>query len=636
MPEPANKAVFLSYASQDAEAARRICDALTAAGVEVWFDQSELRGGDAWDAKIRRQIKECALFVPVISANTEAREEGYFRLEWLLAVERSRLRADDAHFLFPVVVDGTSEAVARVPDRFREVQWTRLDFRETPANFAAQVAKLLSGKSAREATSPDASRPSESAAHRPKAATRSKTLRWFVGLLVIASGVVVAGRLWPRRTAGPGEIGAAAGPSTAQAGSIHPAGPDRDWPHDPELKRAIRLIDAFDSTHEDFALAEDIAQRAVDQSPFDAEHVTVLARVESQYLLRAFDPSPERISLAKKYAERAVQLAPDEPEALYAQAIVLGYRVMGDLAQAVSLLQRACGLDPGQPRYWRELAANVTRQHPAEGLALAEQNVVRFPKDPLIRYELSILYRDNGQYQNFERELDATVQLGPIANAFDWKARVAFVHGNLAEMKTWIDRVPAKNRGEERTVLTRFVYAATSGQVEEGLVAIRNFTDPWFLDTNNYSGPTALLRAELWSLEGKPELAHLQYEAALAELRRHEADNPGNIEASYDGIWIFRGLGQKEEALAHNRIVLEALHHPYRPFPIGLWWFSSIPASLLLGEHDTAIQLTREAALSPESGNWVRVCLRLDPRMAPWRNDAQITAILSSPAEGSK
>ena len=61
-------AVFLSYASQDAEAARRICDALRAVGLEVWFDQSALRGGDAWDASIRRQIKECTLFVPIISA----------------------------------------------------------------------------------------------------------------------------------------------------------------------------------------------------------------------------------------------------------------------------------------------------------------------------------------------------------------------------------------------------------------------------------------------------------------------------------------------------------------------------------------------------------------------------------------
>jgi hypothetical protein len=44
-----SQAVFISYASQDGEAAGRICEALRAAGVEVWLDQSELRGGDAWD-----------------------------------------------------------------------------------------------------------------------------------------------------------------------------------------------------------------------------------------------------------------------------------------------------------------------------------------------------------------------------------------------------------------------------------------------------------------------------------------------------------------------------------------------------------------------------------------------------------
>src|SRR5437763_14201787 len=71
-------AVFLSYAREDAAAARRIAEALRAHEVEVWFDENELRGGDAWDAKIRRQIKECALFMPVVSAHTQERGEGYF------------------------------------------------------------------------------------------------------------------------------------------------------------------------------------------------------------------------------------------------------------------------------------------------------------------------------------------------------------------------------------------------------------------------------------------------------------------------------------------------------------------------------------------------------------------------------
>jgi hypothetical protein len=51
-------AVFRSYASQDAEAAQTICGALRAAGIEVFFVQSELRGGDVWDQKIRHEIHE--------------------------------------------------------------------------------------------------------------------------------------------------------------------------------------------------------------------------------------------------------------------------------------------------------------------------------------------------------------------------------------------------------------------------------------------------------------------------------------------------------------------------------------------------------------------------------------------------
>jgi TolB-like protein/Flp pilus assembly protein TadD len=137
-------AVFLSYASQDADAAARICDALRAAGVEVWLDKSELRGGDAWDAQIKKHIHDCALFIPLISAHTNARSEGYFRGEWHLATRRLHNMADDAAFLVPVVVDDTREADARVPEEFLRAQWTWLPGGETPPAFARRVRQLLS------------------------------------------------------------------------------------------------------------------------------------------------------------------------------------------------------------------------------------------------------------------------------------------------------------------------------------------------------------------------------------------------------------------------------------------------------------------------------------------------------------
>jgi TolB-like protein len=139
-----SRAVFISYASQDAEAATRICAALRAAGIEVWFDQNELRGGDVWDQKIKRQIRDCALFIPLISANTASRHEGYFRLEWDLADERTHRMARDRAFIVPVSLDAARGSGSDMPESFHRAQWTRLPGGETPPEFVARIARLLS------------------------------------------------------------------------------------------------------------------------------------------------------------------------------------------------------------------------------------------------------------------------------------------------------------------------------------------------------------------------------------------------------------------------------------------------------------------------------------------------------------
>lgn len=143
MASHSSPAVFLSYAREDTDAARRIADALRSHGIEVFFDQSELRGGDAWDQKLRREIKECALFAPIISVHTQQRREGYFRLEWRLAVERTHLMAEEVPFLTPIVVDDTPEAAALVPAEFMRVQWTRLPGALVTPQFIEHIKRLL-------------------------------------------------------------------------------------------------------------------------------------------------------------------------------------------------------------------------------------------------------------------------------------------------------------------------------------------------------------------------------------------------------------------------------------------------------------------------------------------------------------
>jgi len=145
MPDTSSspKAVFLSYAREDADAARRIADALRAFDVEVWFDQNELRGGDAWDQKIRSQIRTCALCIPLVSATTQSRGEGYFRREWKIAVERMQDMASGVPYLLPVAIDETTEREAAVPEEFLKVQWTRLPRGVPTSPFIDQVRQLL-------------------------------------------------------------------------------------------------------------------------------------------------------------------------------------------------------------------------------------------------------------------------------------------------------------------------------------------------------------------------------------------------------------------------------------------------------------------------------------------------------------
>ena len=160
-PAAPRPSVFISYASEDRAAARVLRDAINEAGLDAWYDESELGGGDAWDQKIRRQIRDCDYFMPVISATTERRKEGYFRREWRLATERTLDMADDVLFLLPVVLDETHESGARVPERFLSVQWLRTPAGQRTAALDALLQRLLAGEHTVSPRPPLVARPSQ-------------------------------------------------------------------------------------------------------------------------------------------------------------------------------------------------------------------------------------------------------------------------------------------------------------------------------------------------------------------------------------------------------------------------------------------------------------------------------------------
>lgn len=119
--------IFISYSRTDLPAALTLFNELKELGAGVlWFDKSLLKPGVEWNPEIMGAIKRCALFLPLVSSTTEARKEGYFRLEWDEAAKRSRM-IQGKKFIFPVVVDaefdGNQGRYALVPEEFGKFQY---------------------------------------------------------------------------------------------------------------------------------------------------------------------------------------------------------------------------------------------------------------------------------------------------------------------------------------------------------------------------------------------------------------------------------------------------------------------------------------------------------------------------------
>ena len=136
--------MFLSYASEDRPAVILIRDALEQAGIDVWFDRNPeaLRVGENFESKIKTNIDQCSLFVPIISQNTLTPKPRFFRTEWNHAQQLALRYPDSMRFIIPVAIDDTPPDAAAVPEQFRKLHWERMPDGQASAEFVAEIKRL--------------------------------------------------------------------------------------------------------------------------------------------------------------------------------------------------------------------------------------------------------------------------------------------------------------------------------------------------------------------------------------------------------------------------------------------------------------------------------------------------------------
>lgn len=115
--------IFISYASEDQIEAEQLFREIKEMNIPVWLDKRELKPGDEWAAKIESNIRNCSIFIPMISAKSlNANSERYFRLEWEMAMSMNTKSAKNLK-IFPARIDQSSYNNELVPASFQKLHW---------------------------------------------------------------------------------------------------------------------------------------------------------------------------------------------------------------------------------------------------------------------------------------------------------------------------------------------------------------------------------------------------------------------------------------------------------------------------------------------------------------------------------
>lgn len=511
-------AVFLSYASQDAGAARRICDALRAAGVEVWFDQSELRGGDAWDEKIRKQIKECTLFVPIISANTQARAEGYFRLEWRLADQRTHLMGKSKPFVVPIAADGTNEADADVPDSFISVQWIKLSGDEVPATVVARIRTLLGETAAK--TEPARPLPTTLVhpVHRGRSGRRVALAFGGVGLLA----ALAVWRPWNGERHATPPISEA---TSSSVGATHS-----------EVKRLLASawseMNNIEVWRPELERADELCRQATVLETNNADAWAAWSQVDSWSIYFGFTSLAKTAERAQEKVARALALAPDGYEARLAQACFL-VRGSGEAGvskyenQAEATLRDLLRERPDDTRALLALGILLRNSGRADETRALFQKLASTPATAALGFnELGWAEFHFRDWAAAERAADLSITARPYWGNLNLKLYVAlWLRSDTAAAKAMLTRIPARVLQDDRGMwLVSEVYFSCD-EPDNVLRMLAGVSRPW-LSSIAYTGPTALLVGDAHAAAGHGEAAELNWRSALKLVDERLAEAP--------------------------------------------------------------------------------------------------------------
>jgi len=109
--------IFISYAKEDFEKAKKIYEILRDKQYEPWIDKVNLLPGQNWEAEITKAITTCEYFIACIS-NKSVSKNGFYQSELKSALKVLDSKPDDKIFVIPVRLEDCP-----IPPRFEKIHY---------------------------------------------------------------------------------------------------------------------------------------------------------------------------------------------------------------------------------------------------------------------------------------------------------------------------------------------------------------------------------------------------------------------------------------------------------------------------------------------------------------------------------
>lgn len=135
--------IFISYAREDQKFAEAICNALAAKNLNVWLDRSQIKTGSPYKPEIAEAIRQCSVFVPVLSRAALSVDHRFLFREWHDALDNAKEWMPGTRFIQPVIVDDLGADDLTAFPEFRDVDLAWLEQGQVPARFVSSMIDTI-------------------------------------------------------------------------------------------------------------------------------------------------------------------------------------------------------------------------------------------------------------------------------------------------------------------------------------------------------------------------------------------------------------------------------------------------------------------------------------------------------------